>query len=66
MNTLPKLYPRLIAARVVEALSDTPVVLIAGPRQAGKTTLVRQIAIQHPEGSVSDVDTDLFFPTPHG
>jgi predicted AAA+ superfamily ATPase len=44
MNALPKLYPRLIAARVVEALSDTPVVLIAGPRQAGKTTLARQIA----------------------
>lgn len=25
---------------------DTPVVLLAGPRQAGKTTLVRQIAEQ--------------------
>lgn len=37
------LYPRLIAARVAEAMADTPVVLIAGPRQAGKTTLVRQM-----------------------
>lgn len=27
-----------------EALLDTPVVLLAGPRQAGKTTLVRQFA----------------------
>ena len=35
-------FPRLIASRVAEALSDTPVVLLAGPRQAGKTTLVRQ------------------------
>lgn len=38
------LYPRLIEARLAEALTDTPVVLLAGPRQAGKTTLVRQIA----------------------
>ena len=39
-------YPRLIEATVAEALTDTPVVLIAGPRQAGKTTLVRQMADQ--------------------
>lgn len=38
------LYPRRIKSRVAEAMSDTPVVLLAGPRQAGKTTLVRQIA----------------------
>lgn len=44
MNAPSPLYPRLIEARVTEALTDTPVVLIAGPRQAGKTTLVRQMA----------------------
>jgi predicted AAA+ superfamily ATPase len=33
----------LIEPRVREALVDTPVVLIVGPRQAGKTTLVRHI-----------------------
>ena len=38
--------PRRIEARIAEALLDTPVVLLAGPRQAGKTTLVRQIAEQ--------------------
>ncbi|MFO7713143.1 ATP-binding protein [Desulfosarcina sp.] len=38
------LYPRLIKDRVTEAMADTPVVLLAGPRQAGKTTLVRQLA----------------------
>ena len=38
------LYPRHIKSRVAEAMSDTPVVLLAGPRQAGKTTLVRQIS----------------------
>ena len=38
------LYPRLIKVRLEEALADTPVVLLAGPRQSGKTTLVRQWA----------------------
>lgn len=40
------LYPRRIEPRIAEALQDTPVVLLAGPRQAGKTTLVRQITEQ--------------------
>lgn len=39
-------YPRWIEPRIVEALQDTPVVLLAGPRQSGKTTLVRQMAAQ--------------------
>lgn len=39
-------YPRVIQPRIAEALSDTPVVLLAGPRQSGKTTLVKQIAEQ--------------------
>ena len=40
----PDIFPRLIAPYLLEAMSDTPVVLLAGPRQAGKTTLVKQIA----------------------
>lgn len=40
----PALIPRAIAPAVREALDDTRVVLVAGPRQAGKTTLVRQLA----------------------
>lgn len=43
MNTTA-LFPRRIEPRIAEALADTPVVLLAGPRQAGKTTLVRQVA----------------------
>ncbi len=37
-------YPRFTAGRLKEALADTPVVLIHGPRQSGKTTLARTIA----------------------
>ncbi len=36
-------YPRHIRPRLVEALADSPVVLIHGPRQCGKTTLARRI-----------------------
>ena len=41
---MTSLVPRHIEPRIEEAMGDTPVVLLAGPRQAGKTTLVRQIA----------------------
>ena len=34
-------YPRSIELRLVEALQDSPVVLIHGPRQCGKTTLAQ-------------------------
>lgn len=35
--------PRYLAPRLREALADTPVVLIHGPRQSGKTTLARTV-----------------------
>ena len=38
------MYPRFAKHRVHEALADTRVVLVCGPRQSGKTTLARQIA----------------------
>ena len=40
------MYPRFIEARVRGALADTRVVLIAGPRQSGKTTLAERLAIK--------------------
>lgn len=46
MADAPSLYPRLLQTRLAEAMTDTPVVLVAGPRQAGKTTLVRHIATE--------------------
>jgi len=36
-------YPRYLRPRIAEALADSPVVLIHGPRQCGKTTLARQV-----------------------
>lgn len=38
-----RFYPRFAEPRLREALADTPVVLIHGPRQCGKTTLARQL-----------------------
>ena len=38
------MYPRFVERRIREALADTRVVLICGPRQSGKTTLARRIA----------------------
>ncbi len=39
----PEIYSRLVEPRLIEALADTPVVLIHGPRQCGKTTLARMV-----------------------
>lgn len=48
MRTTPEAYARHLAPRLREALADAPAVLIHGPRQCGKTTLVR--AIGEPRG----------------
>ena len=39
-----RFFPRFAESRLKEALADTPVVLIHGPRQCGKTTLARHLA----------------------
>lgn len=41
-DTGPALFRRFSAERVRTALKDTPVVMVNGPRQSGKTTLVRE------------------------
>ena len=45
-------YPRFIYNRLTEALEDSPVVLIQGPRQSGKTTLAKTLctAASRPSG----------------
>ena len=46
MSALP-LFPRYIEPRLTEALADSPVVLIHGPRQCGKTTLAEGVGTRH-------------------
>ncbi len=43
MPRRPATIPRFLAPLLREALADTPVVLIHGPRQSGKTTLARMV-----------------------
>lgn len=42
-----KSYPRFLDARLLDSVADTPVTLIHGPRQSGKTTLVQRFAERH-------------------
>ena len=52
------MYRRLVQRRLTEALRDTRVVLLSGPRQAGKTTLAQQVATaQMPFMSFDDAAT---------
>ena len=37
---------RRLASRILDALQEFPIVYVAGPRQAGKTTLVRSLAVR--------------------
>jgi predicted AAA+ superfamily ATPase len=42
-----EIVPRLVERRLEEALGDSPVVVVHGPRQSGKTTLVRHVGARH-------------------
>lgn len=41
---MAQVVPRHLVSEIRRALADTPVVVVTGPRQAGKSTLVRQLA----------------------
>lgn len=59
------MYKRLIKDKVLTALSDTPVVLINGPRQSGKTTFVQELKKQWKYITFDDpanVDAALYDP----
>ena len=49
-------YPRLLKPSVEAACKDTPVVLINGARQTGKTTLAKEIYASHDNGSYFTLD----------
>lgn len=49
------MYPRHICPRLLEAMADTPVVLLHGARQSGKSTLLRKVAEEHGLGYVARI-----------
>jgi predicted AAA+ superfamily ATPase len=53
------LISRFSAELVATALKDTPVVMVTGPRQCGKTTLVRDLVAGNREFITMDDDTVL-------
>ncbi|MGF6175484.1 ATP-binding protein [Ensifer sp. 4252] len=53
------LYPRLAEQRINDAMLDTRVVLIVGPRQSGKTTLAKKMASAEMEYYTLDNATTL-------
>lgn len=54
-----RLFRRFAADRVTAALKDTPVVMVNGPRQCGKTTLVRDLVAGERAYLTLDDDTVL-------
>lgn len=58
-DALHSLFPRFASEVVITALKDTPVVMVAGPRQCGKTTLVRDQISDGREFLSLDDDTVL-------
>jgi predicted AAA+ superfamily ATPase len=53
-SSLPALIHRHLLPYLQEAMTDTPAVLVIGPRQSGKTTLVRQFTESMPYLSLDD------------
>jgi predicted AAA+ superfamily ATPase len=53
------LFTRFSAELVATALKDTPVVMVTGPRQCGKTTLVLDLVTGNREFITMDDDTVL-------
>lgn len=54
------MIPRLLQKQVKKAAKEYPVVTIVGPRQSGKTTLVRAIFTDKPYLSLEDPDTRAY------
>ncbi len=53
------IFERFAAGSIATALADTPVVMLTGPRQCGKTTLVRQFGANGRDYVTLDDDTAL-------
>lgn len=60
MDADRSLFPRSLAPVLREALADTPVVCLLGPRQSGKTTLAQQLA---PDRAFVSLDEHNYYQT---
>ncbi len=58
-SVTPAPYARLASNRLLATLADTPVVLLHGPRQCGKTTLARMVCEPAGYGYLSFDDDNL-------
>ena len=52
------ILPRLLAPVIRESMTDTPVICLLGPRQSGKTTLVRRL---DPERAYISLDDNNYY-----
>lgn len=59
MDNTQQIYPRFLESGIRESMTDTPVTLIAGPRQSGKTTLAQRVASRDLEYLTLDDETTL-------
>ena len=50
------MFARMLHAKVLEAMKDTPVVFVAGARQTGKSTLVQAVQASLPDGCYRTMD----------
>ena len=60
MAAARSMLPRLLTPVIREAMADTPVICLLGPRQSGKTTLVRQL---EPERAYVSLDDNNYYQT---
>ena len=54
--------PRAVRSTIEQLVRGYPVVAITGPRQSGKTTLVRELLVDRPYPSLEDLDALDFAP----
>ena len=49
-------YKRFILGKLIDALEDTPIVFVTGPRQAGKSTLVQMVRAKRKQANYLTLD----------
>ncbi|MBK8652523.1 MAG: AAA family ATPase [Haliscomenobacter sp.] len=57
------MIPRILGATIRQAAQKMPVVAVTGPRQSGKSTLVRQIFPDHAYSNLEDMEQRSFCQT---